>query len=462
MSLRWRLLAVFAVLGAVAIGVATFSAYVATGNELRDEIDTFLLRRGEEITQGRRQLPGAGNGDDNGGRPGGGPPGQQGLPATFAPDVLTQVLDQDGEIAGTFGVELPVDATDRAVAGGQGGDTRLRTVTVDGTDLRVLTAELPSGGAVQIARELTETDDVLAALAGRMVLITLAGAALAGAVGWLVAVRLTRPVRALADAAEQVAATQDLTTPIPARGSDEVGRLGASFNTMLAALADSRRQQHQLVQDASHELRTPLTSLRTSAELLERGHDLEPEERDRLLAVIAAESKELGDLVTELVDLATEQRAEAPFTTVELDDVVQRAVRLAQDRTGRPIEADLQAAVVDGDPALLDRVVRNLLDNADKFSPEATPVRVRLVAADGRAVLTVADEGPGIPVEDRARVFDRFHRSAATRTKPGSGLGLAIVAQVVHAHGGTVTAGAADEADGGGALLTVDLPLAAT
>jgi len=445
MSLRWRLVLVFGVLGALAIGAATLIAWLSTSNELRGEVDTFLLRRGEEITDGRRQLP-QGPGDF-----GGGPPG---APATFAPDVVTQVLTSEGEVVQTVGADLPVDEGDVAVATGA-DRSRLRTVTVDGVELRVLTTHLESGGAVQIARELTETNDVLAALAGRLLLITLTGAALAGAVGWLVARRITGPVRALADTAEEVAATQDLSTTIPVQGDDEVGRLARSFNTMLGALADSRRQQHQLVQDASHELRTPLTSLRTSAELLERGHEIDPDERDRLLAVIAAESKELSELVTELVDLATEQRTEEPFAPVALDELVERVVRLSRDRTGREIGLDAEPVTVDGNAALLDRVVRNLLDNADKFSPPGEPIEVAVRAEGDRAVLTVRDHGPGIPAEDRERVFDRFYRSAATRTLPGSGLGLAIVAQVVADHGGSVVA---TDADGGGAVVTIGLP----
>ena len=450
MSLRWRLVAVFALLGALAIGAATLTAWLSTSNELRGEVDTFLLRRGEEIIDGRRQLP-QGPGDFGDGR-GGGPPG---APATFAPDVITQVLDEDGTVAQTLGVDLPVDEGDVAVATGE-DQSRLRTVTVDGVEVRVLTGHLQSGGAVQIARELTETNDVLAALGGRLLLITLTGAALAGAVGWLVARRITGPVRALADTAEEVAATQDLSTTIPVQGDDEVGRLARSFNTMLGALADSRRQQHQLVQDASHELRTPLTSLRTSAELLERGHDIDPEERARLLAVIAAESKELSELVTELVDLATEQRTEEPFSPVALDELVGRVVRLSRDRTGRDVSLDADPVTVDGNAALLERVVRNLLDNADKFTPPGEPVEVAVRPDGDRAVLTVRDHGAGIPVEDQERVFDRFYRSAATRTLPGSGLGLAIVAQVVTDHGGSALAA---EADDGGAVIVIDLPV---
>jgi len=449
MSLRWRLLAVFAVLGALAIGAANLTAWLSTSNELRGEVDDFLVQRGNEILEGRRQLPQGPGGFGNGGPPG--------TPGTFAPDVVTQVLDEDGAIEQSLGQALPVDDADRAVAAGS-DDARLSTVTVDGVELRALTVHLRGGGAVQIARELTETDDVLTALAGRLALITLTGAALAGLVGWLVARRITGPVRALADTAEQVAATQDLTTSIPVQGDDEVGRLARSFNTMLAALSDSRRQQQQLIQDASHELRTPLTSLRTSAELLERGPDIDPDERDRLLAVVASESKELSELVTELVDLATDQRAAAPYTEVALDEIVGRAVRQSRDRTGREIALSTEPALVAGDVVLLERMVRNLLDNADKFSPAGTPVEVTLVTVGAAARLVVADHGPGIPAEDQERVFDRFYRSAATRTLPGSGLGLAIVAQVVDAHGGEVRAGGRD---GGGAVLTVVLPLSA-
>ncbi|HYF44805.1 MAG TPA: HAMP domain-containing sensor histidine kinase, partial [Acidimicrobiales bacterium] len=452
MSLRWRLLAVFAVLGAVAIGAATLSAWLSTGNELRDEVDSFLLRRGEEILRGQRRLPVGACEPVGRGRP-------PGAPESFAPDVVTQVLTEDGAVCRSVGDELPVDDEDRAVAAGGADDpTRLRTVTVDGVDLRVLTVHLREGGAFQIARDLTETDDVLSDLGGRMVLITLAGAALAGGVGWLVAVRLTRPVRALADTAEQVAATQDLSTTIPVQGSDEVARLAQSFNTMLTALAQSRSQQQQLIQDASHELRTPLTSLRTSAELLERARDLDPEERDRLLAVVASESRELGDLVTELVELATEQRAPAPFTDVAFGDVVDRVVHLWAERVDRPISASIAAVTVAGDAALLERVVRNLLDNADKFSPAGEEVEVTLVVVDGRAVLRVADHGPGVPVEERDRIFVRFFRGrgeAVLRTS-GVGIGLAVVKDFVTQMGGAIEV---DASPGGGARFIVRLPV---
>jgi len=447
MSLRWRLALVLAALGAIAVGLGTLTAWVSTSRELHDEVDQFLRARAGEVVEGRRSPPGRGGP----GGPGGGPPGVPGPSATFSPDVATQLLDEDGSVEASVGVALPVDDEDRAVAQA-GGTQQLHTVTVDGTDHRVITAHLPSGGAVQIARDLSETQDVLTALAGRLLLITLGGAALAGLVGWLVAGRITGPVRRLADTAERVAETQDLSTPIEVDRTDEVGRLGRAFNAMLGALRSSREQQQQLVQDASHELRTPLTSLRTSAELLERGAGLDGAERERLLHVIAAESKELSDLVGELVELATEQRGgDQPMVEVRLDEVVERAVEQCRHRTGRAVELSAEPVLVAGNAALLERVVRNLLDNADKFSPAGAPVEVAV--AGGR--VTVRDHGPGIPPADRERVFDRFYRADATRTLPGSGLGLAIVAQVVQAHGGRAWAG---EAPGGGAEVGFEVP----
>ena len=138
MSLRWRLLAVFAVLGALAIGAANLTAWLSTSNELRGEVDDFLVQRGNEILEGRRQLPQGPGGFGNGGPPG--------TPGTFAPDVVTQVLDEDGAIEQSLGQALPVDDADRAVAVGS-DDARLSTVTVDGVELRVLAVHLRGGGA---------------------------------------------------------------------------------------------------------------------------------------------------------------------------------------------------------------------------------------------------------------------------------------------------------------------------
>ena len=171
---------------------------------------------------------------------------------------------------------------------------------------------------MQIAREVSETDDVLDVLRTRLVLIALAGIAFAALAAWLVMRRATRPIEQLTDTAERIAETQDLTTPIPVQGDDEVGRLAASFNTMLIALDTSREQQQRLVVDASHELRTPLTAVRTNIDFLGHATTLDAEQRAQLIAETRLELDELTNLVSEMVELATDVRSEEPVEPVAL------------------------------------------------------------------------------------------------------------------------------------------------
>ncbi len=373
------------------------------------------------------------------------------------PDSITQTLDPAGLAVGVSvaGVELPVDETDREIAAEhRPGTARLRDIALDGVSYRMITASLPEGGAVQVARDLTETDAVLSGLARQLALIALLGTGVAALVGWVVGRQTTRPLRRLTETAEHVATTQDLSTPIEVTRSDEVGRLATSFNTMLEALDTSREQQHRLVIDASHELRTPLTSLRMSIELLNRENGLDDDKRERLLDRVTFELSELTGLVTELVELATDTReTDEPLRDVRLDEIVEAAVSQARMRTGRTIEMEATPTIVQGRPSMLGRAVRNLLANANKFSPTDAPVHITV--GDGR--VEGRDHGPGIPPEDRKRIFDRFYRTAAARTMPGSGLGLAIVDQIASAHGGRVWAG---EAPGGGAIVGFEIPVA--
>ncbi|MEL7206693.1 MAG: HAMP domain-containing sensor histidine kinase [Actinomycetota bacterium] len=318
----------------------------------------------------------------------------------------------------------------------------------------MVTVAREGGGAIQVARSLAETEDVLAGLLRKLGLIAAVGTVIAAAVGWLVARRTTAPLRRLSGAAERVAATQDLSEPVPVDRQDEVGSLAQSFNTMLTALDTSRRQQHQLVMDAGHELRTPLTSLRTAIELLQRGDDsLSEEDRSRLLDRAETELAELSTLVTEVIDLATDTHApDEPVQEVDLGDVAAVAAEAARRRTGRVVEARVsEASTVIGRPGGLERAISNLLANAHKFSPEEEPIEIEVVG--GRVV--VSDHGPGIPEAERAAVFDRFARTDQARTMPGSGLGLAIVRQIVEEHGGTVFV---DDAPGGGAAVGFTLP----
>jgi two-component system, OmpR family, sensor histidine kinase MprB len=286
------------------------------------------------------------------------------------------------------------------------------------------------------------------------VVVALAGTMLAGLVAWAVVRRATRPIVRLTGAAEHVAATQDLTVALPVHGTgrDEVGRLAASFDTMLNALAASKEQQKRLVLDASHELRTPLTAVRANIDFLERADRLDAEQRRHVLSETKLELAELTDLVGELVEMATDVRTDEPVVDIELGDLVSSVADRYRRRSGRVISATVKRpGVVAARRSMLERAVSNLVDNALKFSPPDTAVE--LVVNGTR--IAVLDRGVGLASADRDRIFDRFYRADATRTMPGSGLGLSIVKQIVDIHGGTVQV---DERDDGGAVATIVLP----
>jgi two-component system, OmpR family, sensor histidine kinase MprB len=294
--------------------------------------------------------------------------------------------------------------------------------------------------AVQIGYPLNDVDSTLAFLRVALTLVALGGVALAAGLGWAVGRASIRPVEDLTLAAEHVTATQDLSATIDEEGKDELARLAHSFNAMLAALSSSRDKQVQLVSDAGHELRTPLTSLRTNIEVLLRTKDLDGPDRDALLSDVDAQLQELTTLVGDLVDLARDdERPPADPESVAFDELVERAVERAHRRAmSVHFEVSLEPGQVRAQPALLERAVMNVLDNAAKWSPPGGRVWVKLEAI-GAWHLTVTDEGPGIAPEDLPHVFERFYRAQTARSMPGSGLGLAIVKGVVTSHGGNIS-----------------------
>jgi two-component system sensor histidine kinase MprB len=220
---------------------------------------------------------------------------------------------------------------------------------------------------------------------------------------------------------------------------------------MLDALTRSVRQQRQLVADASHELRTPLAVARTNLDVLQRHGDLPDADKEEIVGDALAELEEMTRLIDELVALARGDVAELALEPVRLDAVVTEVAETAERRSGRSVLVRAKPSVVAGSPAALASAVANLIDNALKWGPPATPVEVTVA----QGVVTVRDHGPGVADEDAPHVFDRFYRAAASRTMPGSGLGLAIVRQVAEAHGGSVDVA---PAPGGGALFRLVIP----
>ena len=377
-------------------------------------------------------------------------------PAVEGAAGYVQLSLANGEVLGSTSKDsqLPITWATRAVAGGH-HNAFFSTVAVRGTQVRVLTAPAPGGAAWQVALPLANLNSTLDHLRLVLAIVVLGGIALAAGLGLLVSRAALVPVRRLTGAAERVARTQDLGHRIPPGGNDELGRLSASFNTMLAALERSRLAQRQLVSDASHELRTPLTSVQANLDALALGERLPEQERARILAAAQAQLRELGLLVTDLVDLSKNEVEELELEDVRLDLAAAAAIERARMHAPRSrFVLDAEPSLVRAAPARLDRAIANLLDNAVKWNPpgaSAGPIEVRV----REGTLEVRDHGPGIAEEDLPRVFDRFYRAPAARGLPGSGLGLAIVRQTAEAHGGAVQA---RNDPAGGARLTLELP----
>ena len=311
------------------------------------------------------------------------------------------------------------------------------------------------------ARSLNGVDGVLDRLRWVLVLLCVAGTALAAAVSRVFARRVMAPVADLTAAAEHIEATGDLDRRIDGAGDDELGRLARRFNAMLdrlgasqAALGASLDSQRRLIADASHELRTPVTSLRTNAEVLRDGAGPQPmPSATRCSTTSSPRPRSSASSSSDIIELARDGDAAAPVEEIRLDGLVARGRRPRAPPRARRRVRDAGRAVRrrGARPDRLGRAVNNLLDNAAKHSPPGGVVEVTVVGGE----VTVRDHGPGVAAADAPHVFDRFYRGAGARDRPGSGLGLAIVRQVAEAHGGTVPV---EDAPGGGALFRLALP----
>ncbi len=311
------------------------------------------------------------------------------------------------------------------------------------------------------------------AIVSAIVLILLAG------VGYFMIRRSLRQLVAVERTAEAIAAGDLARRVTVADDHTEVGRLGASLNTMLGQIEDafharersemnaraSEERMRRFVADAGHELRTPLTSVRGFAELYRMGAVADEAELARVMKRIEDEASRMGLLVEDLLLLARlDQQRPLEHQPVDLLAIATDAVTdlraLHPERDLRLITSpDGDPPVVMGDEGRLRQVLGNLLANAYTHTPEGTHVRLSVAAEGPFAVLAVGDNGPGMRPEDAARVFERFFRADPSRVRSsgGSGLGLSIVAALVAAHGGSVEV---DSKEGVGTTFTVRLPLA--
>jgi len=365
-----------------------------------------------------------------------------------------QVVTARGDVWAPLGDRglLTADAAAKQVAAGRLGPY-YAVSKLDGVRAMVYTTPLAPGLAVQLAVPLATVDQEVTSVGTTLALLSVIGVGLAALAGWAVARAGLAPVGRLAAVAEDVTATGDPGRRVDVHRADELGRLAASFNTMLGALQRSLTAQRQLVSDASHELRTPLTSLRLNAEMLAAEPGLPEPERREVLDRVVAQVAELGQLVASVTELARDESQPGPLGEVELDKVVEASLAGARrDWPQAVFTAELEPwPVAGGSTDSLQVAVRNLLDNAAKFGSPGAHVEVCLRAGE----LTVRDHGPGIAPADLPLVFDRFYRAPSARGVPGSGLGLSIVRQVAERHGGTVRA---EAAPGAGTLIRFWLP----
>ena len=334
-----------------------------------------------------------------------------------------------------------------------------------GPQYRLFAVSIP-GRTVVVATRLDSVTATLNSLRAVLVALTLGLLALLMVVIAVIVRRGLRPLEDMSRAADAIAAG-DLTRRVqPSDGTTEISRLGRALNGMLSEIetafaqrAGSEERLRNFLADASHELRTPLTSIQGYAELLRKDALPDDEARDRALTRIEQEAARMGVLVGDLAVLARAGEGPVPqLVRVDLAGVAAAVVDDARmiDRS-RPLDLDRSGPVpVRADPARMEQLVHNLVDNALTHTPSGTPVAVRVAAEGDRAVLEVRDSGPGLGPEQAERVFDRFYRGTSASRDGGSGLGLFIVASLARTFGGEATV---VSVPGHGSTFSVVLPL---
>ena len=340
-------------------------------------------------------------------------------------------------------------------------------------DLSVVTAPVTaqdsSPAYVQYARPDEGVNDTVSRLWFFLGAGVIGGTLLALLAGLAVADRAMRPIKSLTGLARQITSTRDPSKRIPVPVTDdEVGELARTMDGMLQALDEARSEreqsldrQREFVADASHELRTPLTSIHANLELLQSAAVGSADDRHAVDSALAS-TKRMSGLVSDLLLLArADAGRQAATKEIDLAEIAAVALQEVQPLAGtRRIESHLDGPLPQqGNPDELHRLIRNLLENAVRHTPEKATVELTARRNGDEALLEVLDDGPGIPTEMEDQVFDRFVRGdgpADTAAGGGSGLGLAIVRAVAESHGGSVEAGRSTY---GGARFSVRLPL---
>ncbi len=385
-----------------------------------------------------------------------------------APDVFLQVVDARGTpVAGSGnlgGRVLPLDERMRAA--------EVVEARIGGRPLFLTAAPLADGTYIIVARSPVTIYGALRQLRGLLYTVIGAGLALAGVVSWIVARAALRPVERVAAAAEAVKRGRDLRQRVAYVGPpDELGRMAATFNAMLAELDaayrqldESNQRLRQFLADCAHELRTPLTLITSGLDLLARMGETDPAFSVQALADIRQEADRMARMITQLLILgradAGAQIAKKPvLLTDTIVDVCRQGQAMAEGiRFVNDASDTIRGVMVDGNPDYLTQLLMILVDNACKYTQPPGEVRIEAALEDGRVRLSVSDSGTGIDPSDLPRIFDRFYRGKNATGTAGTGLGLAIARWVAEQHGGTIEA---ESSPGRGSRFSVVLPVAA-
>jgi two-component system, OmpR family, sensor kinase len=436
-SLRTRL--VLAATGVILLAVALFATatVLVVGSQLRGSLDQALRQRAQQIAQLAVSAPAVLT-----------DPGAL-ASRVGGREIAVEVIDGRGRILArsqTLGtLLLPHDRLAREAI--TDARTGFENVHIGGAPYRLFAAPIgflggpAAGGAVLVASDTSDINHTVSHL-GLIIGLSGAGAALLAAlIAGALTARGLRPLRRLAAGAAEIEATADPARRLPEPAhADEIGALTGVLNRMLASLDRARSNERRFLADASHELRTPVTALRGNVEYAIR-HGANPE----VLADLRHDADRLARLVDDL--LALERAAvSADLGPVPLEELA----RTVAGERERVVIGQLEPARVTGDADALARSLSNLIDNALVHGPPDGEVTLALRRTDGRALVTVSDEGPG--PSDPERAFERFWRAPEAAGRPGSGLGLSIVQAIVERHGGRVIVE--------GSTFTLELPLA--
>lgn len=478
MSLRQRV-----VLGCLAVAVVLLAADAALASTFRG----FLLERiDEQLTESAGRFADFAVGGaqpprpDDDGRRGGdgfGGPGPGG-PREPLSEFYVGLSDANGYSLQRIGAPLrsdqqppepsPAQVVSATVDRGQ----RLRPFTVDGGDgegWRMVALRAETKDIVVVGASLASVGPTYDRMILVLVVATLAVFAMLVGVAWWVLRQGVRPLTAMTATAEAIAGDALHARVLDADERTEAGRLAIALNTMLERLqgafaerAASEQRLRRFVADASHELRTPLTSIRGYAELYRTGALAKPDDLDSAMRRVEQEGQRMGALVEDLLLLAKlDQGRPLELSQVDLSELVRDAVAdLKAVQPQRAVDVQTEAVVVEADDARLRQAIGNLLTNVRDHTLATTPVRVSVRADGTEAIIEVADDGPGMPPDVAARVFERFYRAdhARARTSGGAGLGLSIVAGIAEAHGGRVEV---VSMEGSGACFRIRLPAGA-